>query len=111
MDKSGWSRCLLWHGWLPALSGSALGDPWAVEAVDVAANRLEVALGSYVCEGQVPDGGFLLAGDHRELAAAPDVWSDGSLVVDKVPWCWSGRVWCLRSCFWCCLVWSAVWWE
>ena len=24
---------------------------------------------------------FLIDGDQRELAAAPDVWSDGSLVV------------------------------
>ena len=25
MDKTHWPRCLLWHGWLPALSGSSLG--------------------------------------------------------------------------------------
>ena len=29
LDKTGWPRCLLWHGWLPALSGCAWGIPWA----------------------------------------------------------------------------------
>ena len=36
LDKTGWPRCLLWHGWLPALSGTDDGDPWAVDAADVA---------------------------------------------------------------------------
>ena len=36
MDKSGWPRCLLWHGWLPALSGTDDGVPWAVDAERVA---------------------------------------------------------------------------
>ena len=26
MDKSFWPRCLLWHGWLPLLSGANLGS-------------------------------------------------------------------------------------
>ena len=51
---------------------------------NVAAKRLELALGSYVKEGQEFGGDFLLEGDLRELAAAPDVWSDGSLVVDEL---------------------------
>ena len=46
LDKSGWPRCLLWHGWLPALSGSALGDPLAVDAVRIVKYQLETALGS-----------------------------------------------------------------
>ena len=25
MDKSHWPRCLLWHGWLPLLSGTGDG--------------------------------------------------------------------------------------
>ena len=32
MDKSFWPRCLLWHGWLPMLSGVNRGSPWAVES-------------------------------------------------------------------------------
>ena len=29
MDKTSWPRCLLWHGWLPLLSGVNGGSPWA----------------------------------------------------------------------------------
>ena len=82
LDKAGWPRCFLWHGWLPALSGVDDGDPWAVDAVNVASKRLEVALGSYVGEGQEPGGEFSLAEGEVPLADAPDVWSDGSLVLD-----------------------------
>ena len=60
IEKSCWPRCLLWHGWLPALSGSVLGDSWAGGAEDVAVKRLEVALASYVGEGHGPVGEFLL---------------------------------------------------
>ena len=45
---------------------------------------MELALGSYVREGQDFGGDFLLDGDLRALAAAPDVWSDGRLVVDEL---------------------------
>ena len=71
--------------WLVAclvLSGADDGDPWAVDAADVASKRLEVALGSYVGEGQEPGGEFSLAEGEVPLADAPDVWSDGSLVLD-----------------------------
>ena len=47
MDKSFWPRCLLWHGWLPLLSGANLGSPWARDLSHGAANLLECALGSY----------------------------------------------------------------
>ena len=82
LDKAGWPRCLLWHGWLPALSGADDGDPWAVDAADVASKRLEVALGSCVGEGRAPGGGFSLTEGDAPLADPPDVWSDGSLVLD-----------------------------
>ena len=38
MDKSHWPRCLLWHGWLPLLSGIGGESPWAVGADDAAVN-------------------------------------------------------------------------
>ena len=60
MDKSGWPRCLLWHGWLPALSGADDGVPWAVDADHVVGKRLEVALGSFVEVGREPDVEFSL---------------------------------------------------
>ena len=28
LDKTSWPRCLLWHGWLPLLSGTNGGSPW-----------------------------------------------------------------------------------
>ena len=76
LDKAGWPRCFLWHGWLPALSG-ADGD-----AEHVASKRLEFALGSYVGAGRELVGLFPLVRDDAPLADAPDVWSDGSLVLD-----------------------------
>ena len=82
MDKAGWPRCLLWPGWLPALSGADDGVPWAVDAEHVAVKRLEVALGSYIGAGREPDDEFSLVDDDAPLADAPDVWSDGSLVLD-----------------------------
>ena len=82
LDKAGWPRCLLWHGWLPALSGAEDGDPWAVDAGHVASKRLEVALGSYVGAGHEPGGEFSQIRGDVPLADAPDVWSDGSLVLD-----------------------------
>ena len=84
LDKTSWPRCLLWHGWLPALSGSEIGCPWAEDVDDVASKRLEVALGSYVGAGFQDDGAFLIGPDQRALADFPDVWSDGSLVVHEV---------------------------
>ena len=81
LDKAGWPRCLLWRGWLPALSGVD-DDPWAADAADVASKRLEVALGSHVGVSQEPGGEFSLVEGDAPLADAPDVWSDGSLVLD-----------------------------
>ena len=28
LDRGGWPRCLLWHGWLPGLNGISNKDPW-----------------------------------------------------------------------------------
>ena len=66
------------------MSGNAAGDPWTIEAADVAVKRLEMAFGSYVGVGQSLVGVFLLVGNGLELAAAPDAWSVGCLVLEKV---------------------------
>ena len=47
MDKGYWPRCLLWHGWLPMLSGSNGVSPWAVSASESASYLVEAALGGY----------------------------------------------------------------
>ena len=49
--------------------------------------RLEVALGSYVGVGRELGGEFSLVSDDVPLADAPDVWFDGSLVLDGFFWC------------------------
>ena len=47
MDRSTWPRCLLWHGWLPALACSGGASPWADSVDSIAEARSESALGSY----------------------------------------------------------------
>ena len=74
-DKRTWPRCLLWHGWLPAMD-SAGG--WAVGVGGTAANILESRL-PHSLENWAASG----AGSG-DLAAEPDVWTDGSLVRDEV---------------------------
>ena len=47
MDKAYWPRCLLWHGWLPMLSGVKGASPWAADASESAGYLVGVALGQY----------------------------------------------------------------
>ena len=47
MDKGHWPRCLLWHGWLPVLSGVPGASPWAACAAESASHLVEAALGRY----------------------------------------------------------------
>ena len=87
MDKGHWPRCLLWHGWLPMLSGIHGVSPWAASAAESAGYLVESALGGYssglLAEWGPPD-------EYDQVAVAslvqdhPNVWSDGSLVLDKV---------------------------
>ena len=87
MDKSYWPRCCLWHGWLPLLSGRNVGSRWAGDPADGGGNLLECALGPYT-SGLLDDwqltAGFVEAGAAEDVAAAPDVWTGGSLVEDMV---------------------------
>ena len=111
MDKAHWPRCLLWHGWLPMLSGVNGASPWAVDASESAAYLVEVALGRYssilISDWELSDD-F----DHDDAAASltdhPDVWTDGSLVLDRLTGVFSSgsgffahqaeRFW--RGCWW-----------
>ena len=80
-----WS--LLWHGWLPLLSGTKGALPWTETAVQGAGNLLEQALGScsstLIFDSGLPRG---FDSDHAGLQVSeqPDVWTDGSLVLDEV---------------------------
>ena len=84
MDKGHWPRCLLWHGWLPMLSGVPGASPWAAES---ASYLVEAALGSY-SSGMVAEWSPSDEYDPVEVASSvpdhPNVWSDGSLVLDRV---------------------------
>ena len=110
MDKSFWPRCLLWHGWLPLLSGANLGSPWARDLSQGAGNLLESALGSYsnalLLDWRLPVG-FDAESAALQVAREPDVWTDGSLVEDRLSTVsssgagfssgYSGRFWAERS--------------
>ena len=47
VDRSNWPRCLLWHGWLPGLSGISDKDLWATSFGDFVSCHLERCLGAY----------------------------------------------------------------
>ena len=87
MDKSYWPRCLLWHGWLPMLSGVNRGSPWALNHAEGASNLLESALESYTAafllNWRLPVG-FDAESAALHVAREPGVWTDGSMVEDKV---------------------------
>ena len=84
--KADWPRCLLWHGWLPMLSGVDGASPWAADASESALYLVEGALGRYssglVAEWSLPDG-FVVDEVAARMPDAPEVWSDGSLVLDS----------------------------
>ena len=87
VDKSAWPRCLLWHGWLPALACPGGGPPWADSAGDVGLHRLECALGAYsedVCREWVATDQFRADLADSHTSDDPDVWTDGSYVADDL---------------------------
>ena len=111
MDKAHWPRCLLWHGWLPVLSGVNGASPWATDASESAGYLVEVALGRY-SSGLVAEWSLSDEFDQAEAVSSvpdhPNVWTDGTLVLDQVTGvsssgsgffahqsenCWSGRRW------------------
>ena len=71
-DKAHWPRGLLWHGWLPMLSGVNGPSPWAVDASESAAYLVEVALGRY-SSGLIADWVLSDEFDHDSAASSlPD---------------------------------------
>ena len=58
-DRSSWPRCLVWHGWLPALTPRRVHPTWAVAIADTVDAALECALGRYpVSLGEAWDAGW-----------------------------------------------------
>ena len=82
LDKAHWPRCLL-----PVLSGVNGPSPWAVDASESAAYLVEVALGRY-SSGLIADWVLSDEFDHDSAASSlpdhPDVWTEGSLVLDHL---------------------------
>ena len=87
LDKSYWSQCLLWHGWLLLLSGIHGGSFRAENPAESAAHQLECALGSFtfrlLTEWHMPVE-FDAESAASRVPDEPDVWPDGSLVQEKV---------------------------
>ena len=81
LDRSKWPRCLLWHGWLPGLSGISDGDPWASSFGDLALSKLERCLGAYPLDfascwtpPEYWDADDVALG----MSEYPNIWTDGS---------------------------------
>ena len=71
-EKAHWPRCLLWHGWLPQLSGVNCASPWAASADESAVCQVEVALGGYssgLCTEWGPPAGY---GEVEAAFLVPD---------------------------------------
>ena len=86
-NRESWPRCLLWHGWLPALACAGEASPWAASGDDVACFRLENLLGSYSeadYRDWVPPDSFAVDVASSRVSDYPDVWTDGSFVRDEV---------------------------
>ena len=76
LNLSNWPRCLLWHGWLPGLSGLSDKDPWATSFGDLASFHLERCLGAYPVDFATD---YWDAADVAlEMPEHPNIWTDGS---------------------------------
>ena len=98
MDKGHWPKCLLWHGWLPMLSGVNGASPWALDASESAGYLVEVALGRY-SSGMVaewsPSDELDGAGAASSMPDHLNVWTDGGagFFAHQSEECWRGRRW------------------
>ena len=76
IDKGHWPRSLLWHRWLPLLSGTNDAFPWSESAAQGAGHFLEQVLGAYssrlVFDWGLPDG-FDAADIALQISEHPNV--------------------------------------
>ena len=87
MDKAHWPRCLLWHGWLPVLSGCEGVSSWDGNASESANYLVEAALVDYssrMVSDWSPPVGYDRVPVSPLVPDHPNVWTDGSLVFGKV---------------------------
>ena len=81
LNRSKWPRCLLWHGWLPGLSGISDKDPCATSFGNLASFHLERCLGAYLVDfagSWTPPEYWDAADVALEMPEHPNVWTDGS---------------------------------
>ena len=74
-------------GWLPALACSRGASSWTDSVENIADARLENYLGSYsesICREWVVSDRFLADLACSGISDDPDVWTDGSYVVDEL---------------------------
>ena len=86
-NKAHWPRCLLWYGWLPMLSVVHGASLWAPDAPESAGYLVEAVLGRYssdLLDGWGPFDGHDVVEVASSLPHHPNVWTDGSLVLDQV---------------------------
>ena len=81
-DRSSWSRCLVWHGRLPAFTHHRVHPSLAVAIADTADAALECALGGYpVSLGEAWNPGWDpedIVDWADDVPASPNFWTDGS---------------------------------
>ena len=78
---SNWPRCLLWHGWLPGLSGISDKDPLATSFGYLASFHLERCLGAYPVDFAscwTPPEYWDADDIALEVSEYPNIWTDGS---------------------------------
>ena len=79
-DRTNWSRCLLWHGWLPGLTSRTIGTPWGIASSDLASSCLENALGPYTLSTTSVWHPFWDQDDVQDMVdavpVAPNIWTD-----------------------------------
>ena len=81
LDRSNWPRCLLWHGWLPGLSGISDKDAWAASFGDLASFHLEQCLGAHPVDFAscwTPPEYWDADDVALEMYEYPNIWNDGS---------------------------------
>ena len=81
LNRSNWPLCLLWHGWLPGLSGLTDKNPWASSFGDLAFSHLERCLGAYPADfssSWTPPEYWDADDMALQMTEYPNIWTDGS---------------------------------
>ena len=110
ISSLGLGVCFAMVGYL-FFSGVNGGSPWAESPPEGATHSFECALGrnsSDVLVGWQLLVGYDAEGAARRVAAEPDVWTDGSLVEDKVSGASSAGAGCFTYC--CSHLWAGWRW-